>query len=180
MKITQVIILSALLAFLIPTSFAAGPVSRAAVTTELDSQARPVSNLSTVDSTVNEVIFYTEIEGMSGETILHRWIHNGNTIATINIQIRSNAARTWSTASIDSSKVGSWEVQVLNSGGQVLMAQNFDVTSPRQQSVQMRVQQQYSNDCLVILEELRAQLEENPESPYLRFKVQQQESRCNR
>lgn len=154
-------------------------VPQAVVTTGLDANAKPTEIITSVDRNVGTVFFYTELSGLSGQTVAHRWIHNGKTVATVNIAVRSNYTRTFSRSSINPNHIGRWEVQVVRSNGQVLASRIFTVMQSTKRSVQARVQQQYSASCLERLTQLQKQLQENPDSPYAKFLVQQQQSRCN-
>ena len=178
-KTTSALALLLLLPLTMLVGADSGPVQQAVITTAIDSKAQPVSNLSSVDSTVGNVVFFTEVVGLAGQTITHRWIFNGNEIATINIRIRGNSSKNWSSTTLASHQTGTWEAQVVDSSGTVLVSRTFEVTAPRQRSVQKRLQERLSNDCQSRIADLESQLEENPESTYLQFLLKQQQSRCN-
>ena len=159
------------------TAFA--DVTRAVLTTEMDSNAQPVSNLSAVDNTVGTVLFYTEITGMRGVAVAHRWSYDSRVIATVNMNIRAQSAKTWSTASINPKHTGRWTVEVINPAtNEILASKTFVVTSPKNRSIKQRVAQQYAGGCESRIFELQEQLKENPDSTYLNFLLKQQKSRC--
>ncbi len=175
-------ILSILIAFslLVSTSVqSGGPVARMVITTGLDAQAYPISNLSTVDSTIGRVLFYTEIAGIPGIPVAHRWIYQGVLVATIVLPVNASYVRVWSWLNIDSSHVGNWEAQVVDINGYVLGSRQFQVVNPRDQSIQDRTRDRLKNDCENRILDLLEALEEDPTSPYLQFLLEQQVSRCS-
>ena len=175
-------ILSVLIAFsLLAPMLAqpAGPVARMVITTGLDAQAYPVSNLSTVDSTIGRVLFYTEIAGVPGIPVAHRWIYQGVLVATIVLPVNASYVRVWSWLNIDGSHVGNWEAQVVDINGYVLGSRQFQVVNPQDQSIQDRTRDRLKNDCENRILDLLEALEDDPTSPYLQFLLEQQVSRCS-
>ena len=155
-----------------------GPVSRMAITTGLDSEAYPISNLSILDSTAERVVFYTEINGIPGIPVAHRWIYEGVLVATIVLPVNANYVRVWSWLSVDDSMVGNWEAQVVDINGYVLAVRPFQIVNPKDSSVQDRLRDRLRNDCEDRILDLLEELEEDPDNAYLQFLLQQQLSRC--
>ena len=175
-------VLSVLIAFslLVPMSAqSGGPVARMVITTGLDAQAYPVSNLSTVDSTIGRVLFYTEIAGVPGIPVAHRWIYEGVLVATIVLPVNASYVRVWSWLNIDNSMVGNWEAQVTDINGYILGSRQFQIVNPQDQSIQDRTRERLKNDCEDRILDLLELLEEDPTSPYLQFLLEQQISRCS-
>lgn len=155
-----------------------GPVARMAITTGLDGDYYPVSNLSSVDSTIGRVLFYTEINGIPGIPVAHRWIRQGVLVATIVLPVNASYVRVWSYLNVDSSMIGNWEAQVVDINGYVLATRPFQIINPRDSSVQDRVQKRLQNDCDDRVLDLLEQLEDDPDNTYLQFLLEQQLARC--
>lgn len=177
-------VLSVLVAFslLIPMTAAQsanGPVTRMVITTGLDAKAYPVSNLSTVDSTIGRVLFYTEIAGIPGIPVAHRWIYQGVLVANVVLPVNASYVRVWSWLNVDSTMVGQWEAQVTDINGYILGTRSFQIVNPRDQSVQNRVRSRLRNDCEDHVLDLFEQLEKDPTNIYLQFLLEQQLSRCS-
>jgi hypothetical protein len=89
----------------------------------------PSDSLIVVAAGTGKVFFFTEIAGLEGKTITHRWIRDGTRVADIRISIASNRYRCYSSRSV-SGKEGDWTVQVLNQDGDKLVAIDFTVGTP--------------------------------------------------
>jgi hypothetical protein len=97
----------------------------------------PTDSLTSVPSTTSKVFFFTEIAGMEGKTITHRWIKDGSKVADIRISIASNRYRCHTSRSV-SGKTGNWTAQVLDKDGKVLREVAFTVGGTGQSPVGMR------------------------------------------
>lgn len=100
-------------------------VSRSAFTSAIENK-EPVSELKTVSNSVGNVYFFTELRGLSGHTIIHRWEYNNKTLAEVPFKIAANRWRTWSSKSILPSWTGVWKVSVLDEGGNVIEQKEFE------------------------------------------------------
>ena len=105
---------------------AESPVARAVVCTEVVDR-EPVGAADSFDAGVGQLYCFTEIRGLEGTTITHAWIHEGTTRARVDLPIRSNRWRTWSTKTIAPGWTGQWQVKVLDADGIVLSTQEFVV-----------------------------------------------------
>ena len=100
-------------------------VSRSAFTTAIDNK-EPVSELKTITNNVGNVYFFTEILGLDGHTITHRWEYNSKVMAEIPFNIGANRWRTWSSKSVLPAWTGTWIVSVLDEGGNVIEQNEFE------------------------------------------------------
>jgi hypothetical protein len=116
----------------VPEGASASIVRRAVVCTSI-SNHEPTDSLTLVPSSTGKVFFFTEIAGLEGKTITHRWIKDGTKVADIRISIASNRYRCHSSRSV-SGKTGDWSVQVLDEDGDQLMERQFTVGTPTAQS----------------------------------------------
>jgi Protein of unknown function (DUF2914) len=100
-------------------------VTRAVISTGIMNH-EPTDSLSQVPSTTSKVFFFTQIKGMEGKTITHRWMKDGSKVADIKISIGSKNFRCHSSRVV-SGKTGYWTAQVLDSDGKKLKEVAFTV-----------------------------------------------------
>lgn len=101
------------------------PVTRAVICSGIVSH-EPTDSLSQVPATTGKVFFFTQIKGMEGKTITHRWLKDGSKVADVKISIPSNNYRCHSSRSV-SGKTGYWTAQVIDSNGNKLKEVAFTV-----------------------------------------------------
>jgi hypothetical protein len=160
------------------SSAADSGVAQAVITTGITSSAEPqTANLTVVDHRVGAITFYTEIVGLNGQTVTHRWYYRGKEISTVSLNIASSRAINWSRSSVAPSQLGQWEARVVDQSGRVLAARSFNVVESRQ-SVATVVQQKRVDSCSIKLAKLAKQMEENPTVDYYKFLYDKQSSRC--
>ncbi len=104
-------------------------VSRAQFTTAIENK-EPVSKLGEVSTDVTRVYYFTELRGLSGHTITHRWEYQGQVMADITFNIEANRWRTWSSKNMLASWTGTWQVSVLDEGGNILEQSQFEYHQP--------------------------------------------------
>jgi DUF2914 family protein len=100
-------------------------VSRAVICSGIMNH-EPTDSLTQVPSTTSKVFFFTQINGMEGKTITHRWMKDGSKVAEVKISIASNRFRCHSSRSV-SGKTGYWTAQVLDANGKKLKEVAFTV-----------------------------------------------------
>jgi len=109
-------------------------VSRSAFTLEIKNK-EPVSELKTITNDAGSVYFFTELLGLSGHTITHRWEYNNRTLAEVSFEIGADRWRTWSNKSILPGWTGIWTVSVLDEGGNVIEQSEFNYVKTDEESV---------------------------------------------
>lgn len=125
-------ILLGCLALLVTSVQAETGVSRTIFTSEIENK-EPVSDLKSISSDTTRVYFFTELKGLKGHTIFHRWEYNGQVLAEISFQIEGDRWRTWSSKNILASWTGKWLVSVLDEGGNILEQSSFEYTAAEKQ-----------------------------------------------
>jgi Protein of unknown function (DUF2914) len=100
-------------------------VTRAVVCTGIMNH-EPTDSITQVPSTTGKVFFFTEITGMEGKTITHRWLKDGAKVADVRISVASNRYRCHSSRTV-SGKTGYWTAQVLDGDGNKLKEVTFTV-----------------------------------------------------
>lgn len=100
-------------------------VARAAFTTEI-SEREPVDEVSELTNDTSKIYYFTEIKGLEGQTLTHRWELNGEIQATISIPIGGNRWRIWSSKNLNADATGEWKVTVLDEAGSELSGNSFN------------------------------------------------------
>lgn len=86
----------------------------------------PVNVDTAFAADVGNVFCYTQITGATDTTqIAHVWYYKDEEKARINLDIRSNEWRTWSSKTILESWSGRWRVMIEGPDGNVLATKNF-------------------------------------------------------
>lgn len=128
MKNLAAILISCLFLFITNVQAETG-VSRTVFTSAIENK-EPVSDLQTISSDISRIYFFTELMGLNGHTIIHRWEYNGQVLAEISFQVGGNRWRTWSSKNILPSWTGKWQVSVLDEGGNIIEQSSFEYTAP--------------------------------------------------
>ena len=123
MKVIASVILSCFM--FMSLSVQAAGISRSVFTTEIKDK-EPISELKQVQSDVTRIYFFTEITGLNGHNIIHRWEYNGQVLAEVTFQVNGDRWRTWSSKNMLSSWLGKWQVSVLDEGGNVIETSEFE------------------------------------------------------
>ena len=124
MKKIVVIILAAIM---LESHFAQAEtgVSRSVFTTAIENK-EPVSDLQQIPTDNTRIYFFTELLGLSGHKIIHRWEYNGRKMAEITFEIGADRWRTWSSKNMLASWTGKWQVSVLDEGGNIIEQISFN------------------------------------------------------
>ena len=69
--------------------------------------------------------FFTEIRGMEGHAITHRWERDGEVQAEVTFNVGGNRWRVWSSKNLHPEWLGNWQVSVVDEGGNVLAQESF-------------------------------------------------------
>jgi hypothetical protein len=106
---------------------------RRAVICSSVSNHEPTDSLTTIPPSMGKVFFFTELVGLEGKTITHRWLKDGAKVADVRISVASNRYRCHSSRSV-AGKPGNWSVEVLNEDGDRLVERSFTVGAPAAQT----------------------------------------------
>lgn len=109
------------------TAAPSGSVAKAAVTTAVINR-QPQSDLNNIPNSVNKVYYFTDLHGMKGETVTHRWIYQGKTMATVKLHVGANRWRTWSSKQMLPGWTGDWVCETVGPQGHVLNKTRFRYT----------------------------------------------------
>lgn len=141
MKIAACIILSSLSFLIIYPSYAKETgtktstetvsVARALFTTGV-ADREPVDEIKGPNIHINKIYYFTEIKGMAGQTVNHRWEFNGKVMLEVPFNIGSNSWRVWSSKTLDPNWLGEWKVSVVDSTGKSIGENKFTYTNAGQ------------------------------------------------
>lgn len=102
-------------------------VIRDVVTTGIINR-QPIDAATVFPPSVGTLYYFTEVVGATAAMpITHIWSYNGKRIAEIPLMIEADHWRTWSHKQILPNWIGSWEVEAVDSDGNVLSSQTFDI-----------------------------------------------------
>jgi len=105
----------------------AAEVSRAQFTTAVKNH-EPTDDITTLDNSHTNIDFFTELKNMSGQTVTHRWMYNGNVVANVKLEPKAAHWRTYSSKNLNPVMTGTWTVEVIDGAGNVLTKKSFDYT----------------------------------------------------
>ena len=97
---------------------------------------QPVGEASSFTVDIGQVFFWTKCIGATDSTFVqHVWIKEGETMATVELPVKSSMWRTWSSKTLLPTWTGNWEVRILDAGGNILQAVNFTIEPPAVEAV---------------------------------------------
>jgi hypothetical protein len=91
-------------------------VRRAHFTTSVVDR-EPVDELAAIPPDAATICFFTELVNLAGETVTHRWLHNGEPVAEVTIEIGGPRWRAYSQKTLPAVNTGSWAVEIVDSYG---------------------------------------------------------------
>lgn len=104
-----------------------GSVARSAFTTEIV-EREPVDNLTSAPNTLNRIFFFSDLRGLEGQIVTHRWEYNGKVMAEIKFKVGGPRWRVYSSKNLVPDWTGQWTVVVLDESGWPLKASIFEYT----------------------------------------------------
>lgn len=95
--------------------FAEPSVARAQFTSAVMDR-EPVDELRTASVGSGRVRFFTELRGLEGREVVHRWEHRGQVMAEVVIPVGADRWRAWSSKRLLPAWTGIWQVSVVTDG----------------------------------------------------------------
>lgn len=108
---------------------AGADVARSVVTTGIEGH-EPVDRLDTVPLAVEEVYYFTELHGMEGDRVVHRWEYRGEMMAEVAFDVGGDRWRVWSSKRLIPKWRGEWRALLLDAEGAVLAEERFRYAGP--------------------------------------------------
>jgi len=106
---------------------ASGAVKRAVICSGV-AEREPADALTSVPAATGKIFCFTEIAGMEGKTITHRWVKDGATVAEIPISVGAARWRCYSTKTI-AGMAGAWTVEIIDDAGSKIGEAAFTVAA---------------------------------------------------
>ncbi len=110
-----------------------GYVARSQFTTEIVDR-EPINRVLVLANDVREVFFFTDLRGLDGQTVTHRWEHNGKVVSTVEFKVKGPRWRVFSRKDLDPFALGKWTVVVTDANGWPIKAVIFKYVDPAQSS----------------------------------------------
>lgn len=102
-------------------------VTRAAVALGVEAR-QPVGEGTSFPADVEELAFFTRVEGAQEETVIHHvWLYGEEEKARIELPVRSSSWRTWSLKTILPEWTGEWTVRAEDADGNLLASVGFTI-----------------------------------------------------
>ncbi len=101
-----------------------GRIARSTFTTQVIDR-EPVDSVTELHTLQERVFYYTELLGLTGRTVTHRWSHRGEVMAEVSFTVGGPRWRVWSSKSLVPGWSGDWKVSVVDEAGEVLGGNRF-------------------------------------------------------
>lgn len=102
-----------------------GEIYRAQFTTAVENH-EPVDEVTELGTDHDRVLFFMEVRNMENHTLTHRYSHEGDVEAEVELAIGGPRWRTWSSKRLIPDWEGEWTVEVVDEEGTVHGSWSFD------------------------------------------------------
>lgn len=107
-----------------PAVLIPGNVTRAQFTRDIK-DLEPVDAVSTLTNDQTRIVYFTEIHGMAGQTVTHRWEFNDKIVLEKNHEVGSSRWRAYTSKKLDPASLGEWKASVVDAAGGTLSVNTF-------------------------------------------------------
>ena len=101
-----------------------GTVARATFTKGVEDR-EPVDSVDALSTDDSKVYYFTELRDMAGQTVTHRWEHDGKVMAEVPFTVNGARWRVFSSKNLEPSWTGEWKVSVVDEAGGTLAVNTF-------------------------------------------------------
>ncbi len=109
----------------VPALAAALEVAEGVITTQI-SDHNPADSVESYSATVGRLYCFTRLTGAETDTkVTHVWYRGDAEMARVDLAVRSNNWRTWSSKALLPEWTGAWRVDVLDADGNLLRSIPF-------------------------------------------------------
>jgi len=106
-----------------------GAVENATFTSGI-TDGSPVDFRQDFDASTPVIYYYTEIVGLPGQTVTHRWKREGKVVQEVALPVKRSRQAVWSKSVMQPEWTGDWTVEVVNERGEVIKLHNFAYNPP--------------------------------------------------
>jgi len=99
-------------------------VARAQFTSEVVAR-EPTDTVTHLENDSPEVFFFTELHGLEGTTIIHRWQYRDRVMAEVPLRVQGERWRTWSIKRLLPHWLGTWTVSIIDASSTILAKRSF-------------------------------------------------------
>ena len=103
---------------------AGGTVARSTFTNGI-ADREPVDSINKLATSSNKIYYFSELRDMAGQTVTHRWEHNGKIMAEVPFTVGGDRWRVFSSKNLEDSWKGEWKVSVIDQSGGTLAVNTF-------------------------------------------------------
>ena len=89
-------------------------------------EREPQDEVRSLSNDQDSIAFFTELKGLEGKTVIHRWEYDGQTMGEVAFDVAGPRWRVHSTKQLDPSWTGQWTVKVLDVDGHLLSEDQFE------------------------------------------------------
>lgn len=90
----------------------------------------PVDQVTFVPNDVRKIYLFSDLRRLGSQTVTHRWIYDGKTVAEVPFEVRGPRWRVWSSKELREDWIGDWTVEIVNGAGEVVAAETFTYSAP--------------------------------------------------
>jgi hypothetical protein len=108
----------------------AGYVKRATFTTAIKNR-EPTNNISELHNHQQKIYYFTDLRGMQGQKVKHRWIYKGKVMAEVEFKVKGPRWRAYSSKWLERGWLGDWTVSTIDRRGRTLSRNRFSYTEAR-------------------------------------------------
>ena len=106
-----------------------GSVANATFTSKIADGA-PVDFRQEFENQARVVYYYTEILGLQGQSVTHRWKFGGKVVQEVKLPVKGARQGVWSMNKMQPERTGNWMVEVVDPRGEVIRIDNFAYNPP--------------------------------------------------
>ena len=99
-------------------------IKRATFTTAVVDR-EPTDDIDSLSTAADQIFFFTEVVGMQGKQITHRWIYGDKVMAEVPFEIGGQRWRVYSSKKLLPAWAGTWKVDVVDDAGKTLREDTF-------------------------------------------------------
>ncbi len=88
-------------------------------------EREPVDSIDSLTNDHSRVFFFTELVGLQGQSVVHRWERDGQVVAEVPFEVGGPRWRVYSTKSLLPGWTGDWTVTVVDGQGNALASQRL-------------------------------------------------------
>jgi hypothetical protein len=107
----------------------ADAVARGTFATAIEAR-EPVDSIRSLENDRDRVYYFSELVGIPGRAVTHRWAYEGETVAEVTIAVGGPRWRAYSSKQLAPSQLGEWTVSVVDESGNVLREDSFVYEAP--------------------------------------------------